>query len=78
MDQPGSKRYLVYILQVHEGPAAVLAQYRNAVARARPDDARDLALARQFVLPGRCGGSESHHALLHSCRSRVAAFEADL
>ena len=33
----------------------MLAQYRNAVARARPDDARDLVLARQFVLPGRCG-----------------------
>ena len=33
----------------------MLAQYRDAVARARPDDARDLALARQFVLPGRRG-----------------------
>jgi hypothetical protein len=40
--------------QVPERPAAVLAEYRNAVARARSDDEQDLALARQFVLPGRC------------------------
>lgn len=40
--------------QVHPRPAAVLAQYRDAVAAARPGDPRDLALARQFVLPGRC------------------------
>ena len=43
----------------------MLAQYRNAVAQAKPGDARDLALARQFVLPGRsvtvcwCQGSST-------------------
>lgn len=45
---------LAHRWQVPERPAAVLAEYRNAVARARSDDERDLALARQFVLPGRC------------------------